>query len=53
MISFLDYLFYSLGCDKTMKVGAEVISSRRAGATAMFESIKTKKDASKTQKRRV
>ena len=52
MISFLDYLFYSSGCDQTMKVWAEVVLVRRAGATATFESIKTKKDASKTQKRR-
>lgn len=39
MISFLDRLFYSSGCDKTMKVGAAVVSARRAGTTATFDEL--------------
>ncbi len=40
-LSFLDRLFYStMGTiDKTMKVGASVISSRRAGSTSAFDEI--------------
>lgn len=39
--SFLDRLFYSTASaiDKTMKVGASVISSRRAGSTDAFEQL--------------
>lgn len=39
--SFLDRLFYStMGTvDKTMKVGATVVSSRRAGSTSAFDDI--------------
>ena len=39
--SFLDRLFYSTAVtvDKTMKVGAAVVSSRRAGSTNAFEEI--------------
>lgn len=39
--SFLDRLFYSTAgvVDKTMKVGAAVISSRRAGSTSAFEEL--------------
>ena len=39
LISFLDRLFYSTTFDKTMKVGAGVISSRRAGSTSAFDEI--------------
>lgn len=39
--AFLDRLFYSsaLSVDKTMKVGATVVSSRRAGSTSAFDEI--------------
>ena len=37
LLSFLDRLFYSTGFDKTMKVGAAVVSCRRAGNTASFD----------------
>lgn len=39
--SFLDRLFYStmLTVNKTMKVGATVVSSRRAGSTSAFDDI--------------
>jgi multimeric flavodoxin WrbA len=40
LISFLDRLFYSTnGFDKTMKVGAAVVSARRAGCTATFDEL--------------
>ncbi len=39
LISLLDRLFYSSHFDKTMKVGAAVISSRRAGSTSAFDEI--------------
>ncbi len=39
LISFVDRLFYSCGCDKTMKVGAAVVSARRGGTTATFDEI--------------
>ncbi len=39
LISFLDRLFYSTHFDKTMKLGASVISSRRAGSTSAFDEI--------------
>lgn len=41
MISFLDRLFYSASanCDTTMKVGAAVVSARRAGTTATFDEL--------------
>lgn len=40
-LSFLDRLFYSSSgtIDKTMKVGAAVVSSRRAGSTSAFDEI--------------
>lgn len=40
-LAFLDRLFYStaLTVNKTMKVGAAVVSSRRAGSTSAFEEI--------------
>lgn len=39
--AFLDRLFYSTAgtVDKTMKVGATVVSSRRAGSTSAFDDI--------------
>ena len=39
LISLLDRLFYSSHFDKTMKVGAAVISSRRAGSTSAYDEI--------------
>lgn len=39
MVSFLDRLFYSASCDKTMKVGAAVVSARRAGTTAALDQL--------------
>ncbi|MDE5827948.1 MAG: flavodoxin family protein [Duncaniella sp.] len=41
VLSFLDRLFYSTSgvIDKTMKVGAAVVSSRRAGSTGAFDEI--------------
>lgn len=39
--AFLDRLFYSTGAtvDKTFKVGATVVSSRRAGSTSAFDDL--------------
>lgn len=39
LISFLDRLFYSTLADKTMKVGASVVSARRAGTTVTFDEL--------------
>lgn len=39
LISFLDRLFYSSGFDKSMKVGASVVSARRAGTTVTFDEL--------------
>lgn len=41
LLAFLDRLFYSTSgvFDKAMKVGAAVISSRRAGSTSAFDEI--------------
>jgi len=40
LVSFLNRLFYStLSVDKTMKVGAAVVSARRAGTTAAFDAL--------------
>lgn len=41
VLAFLDRLFYStsLTVDKRMKVGAAVVSSRRAGSTSAFDEI--------------
>ena len=41
VLTFLDRLFYSTAAtfDKTMKVGAAVVSSRRAGSTSAFDEI--------------
>ena len=37
--SFLDRLFYSTNFSKRMKVGAAVVSSRRAGSTTVFDEL--------------
>lgn len=37
--AFCDRLFYSTPFDKTMKVGAAVVSARRGGCTAAFDQI--------------
>lgn len=39
ILSLLDRLFYSTHFDKTMKIGAAVLSSRRAGSTSAFDEI--------------
>jgi multimeric flavodoxin WrbA len=39
LISFIDRLFYSVPFDKTMKVGAAVVSARRGGSSATFDEI--------------
>lgn len=39
VLSLLDRLFYSTHFDKTMKVGAAVLSSRRAGSTSAMDEI--------------
>lgn len=39
LVSFIDRLFYSMTDDKTMKVGAAVVSCRRGGSTATFDEI--------------
>ena len=37
VVSFMDRLFYSTSCDKTMKVGAAVVSARRTGCSSTFD----------------
>ncbi len=37
VLSFMQRLFYSCGCDLHMKVGASVVSCRRGGNSATFE----------------
>jgi multimeric flavodoxin WrbA len=37
LVSFMDRLFYSTPFDKTMKVGAAVVSARRGGCSATFD----------------
>ena len=39
LIAFLDRLFYSTPFDKTMKVGASVVSARRGGLSATFDEL--------------
>ncbi len=39
LVSFIDRLFYSVSCDKTMKVGAAVVSARRGGCSATFDEL--------------
>ena len=39
LLLFLDRLFYSTHFDKTMKVGASVVSARRGGLSATFDEL--------------
>ncbi|MCD7769957.1 MAG: flavodoxin family protein, partial [Oscillospiraceae bacterium] len=39
LVSFLDRLFYSTDFDKTMKVGAAVVSARRGGCSSTFDEL--------------
>lgn len=39
LIAFLDRLFYSTHFDKTMKVGAGVVSARRGGLSSTFDEL--------------
>lgn len=39
LVSFLDRLFFSTPFSKRMKVGAAVVSARRAGTTATFDQL--------------
>ena len=39
LVSFLDRLFYSSHFDKTMKLGAAVVSCRRGGNTTTFDEL--------------
>ncbi len=39
LISFLDRLFYSAPFDKSMKVGASVVTARRGGMSATFDEL--------------
>lgn len=39
VVAFMDRLFYSSGFDKTMKVGASVVSGRRGGLSATFDEL--------------
>lgn len=39
LLAFLDRLFFSTNFNKTMKVGAAVLSSRRAGSTSAYDEI--------------
>ena len=37
VVSLMDRLFFSVHCDKTMKVGAAVVSTRRTGCSSTFD----------------
>ena len=39
LVSFIDRLFYSMTADKTMKVGAAVVSCRRGGNSTTFDEL--------------
>lgn len=39
LVALLDWLFYSTGFDKTMKVGASVVCARRGGCSATFDEL--------------
>ncbi len=39
LIALLDRLFYSTKFDKTMKVGASVVSARRGGLSSTFDEL--------------
>lgn len=39
LVAFLDRLFYSCHCEKTMKVGAAVAAARRGGLSATYDEL--------------
>ncbi len=39
LIAYLDRLFYSMHFDKTMKVGASVVTARRGGLSSTFDEL--------------
>lgn len=39
LVAYLTRLFYSVPCDKTMKVGAAVAAARRGGLTATYDEL--------------
>ena len=39
LIAFLDRLFYSARCDRSMKVGASVVVARRGGLSSTFDEL--------------
>ena len=39
VVAFMSRLFYSVPCDKTMKVGASVVAARRSGTTATYDEL--------------
>ena len=39
VLSYMQRLFYSCGCDLHMKVGASIVSCRRGGNSATFETL--------------
>lgn len=39
LVSFIDRLFYSMTADKSMKVGAAVVSARRGGCSSTFDEL--------------
>lgn len=39
LTAFMDRLFYSSGFDKTMKVGASVVTARRGGTSSTFDQL--------------
>ncbi|WP_094605794.1 2-amino-4-deoxychorismate dehydrogenase [Sporomusa silvacetica DSM 10669] len=39
LVSFIDRLFFSVPADRSMKVGAAVVSARRGGCSATFDEI--------------
>ncbi len=39
LVAFLDRLFYSAQCNKSMKVGASVVAARRGGLSATFDQL--------------
>ena len=39
LVAFMDRLFYSAHCNKTMKVGASVVAARRGGLSATFDQL--------------
>lgn len=39
LVAFLTRLFYSVSCDKRMKVGASVVVARRGGLSATFDEL--------------